>query len=134
MNKNTLYPVWAGFFILCGGLGFIPEPQGFLRFLMIALSLGFFLPPALLLYGAWQKKDRFTLKLIRNLALTSLILTVVVLIFSVMSITASEALGNFLHVLLVLISVPMVCGQYWVMSLFCWACLLLVSGKLLKKK
>ena len=129
MNKTSYYTVWAGIYILCAGLSFIPEPAGFLKFLMMALSLGFFLPPALLLYRAKKERDGFSVKLIRNLSLASLVLTAAVLIISVLSFLAPEWVGNFLHILLILVSVPMVCGQYWVLSLFCWACLLMVSLK-----
>ena len=129
MNKTSYYTTWAGISILCAGLSFIPEPAGFLKFLMIALSLAFFLPPALLLYRAKKERDVFTVKLIRNLSLASLALTAAVLIISVLSFLAPEWVGNFLHILLILVSVPMVCGQYWVLSLFCWACLLMVSLK-----
>ena len=129
MNKTSYYTTWAGISILCAGLSFIPEPAGFLKFLMIALSLAFFLPPAMLLYRAKKERDVFTVKLIRNLSLASLVLTAAVLIISVLSFLAPEWVGNFLHILLILVSVPMVCGQYWVLSLFCWACLLMVSLK-----
>ena len=129
MNKTSYYTTWAGISILCAGLSFIPEPAGFLKFLMIALSLAFFLPPAMLLYRAKKERDVFTVKLIRNLSLASLVLTAAVLIISVLSFLAPEWVGNFLHILLILVSVPMVCSQYWVLSLFCWACLLMVSLK-----
>lgn len=129
MNKTSFYSVWAGIYILCAGLSFIPEPAGFLKFLMIALSLAFFIPPACLLYRAKQEGDKFTVKLVRNLSLASLSLTVLVLIVNLLTFMAPEAVGNFLYVLLVLVSVPMVCGQYWVLGLFCWACLLMVSLK-----
>ena len=129
MNKTSYYTTWAGISILCAGLSFIPEPAGFLKFLMIALSLAFFFPPAMLLYRAKKERDVFTVKLIRNLSLASLVLTAAVLIISVLSFLAPEWVGNFLHILLILVSVPMVCSQYWVLSLFCWACLLMVSLK-----
>lgn len=129
MNKTSYYTIWAGIYILCAGLSFIPEPAGFLKFLMIALSLAFFLPPAMLLYRAKKERDEFMVKLIRNLSLASLVLTAAVLIISVLSFLAPEWVGNFLHILLILVSVPMVCSQYWVLSLFCWACLLMVSLK-----
>ena len=134
MNKTSYYTTWAGISILCAGLSFIPEPAGFLKFLMIALSLAFFLPPAMLLYRAKKERDVFTVKLIRNLSLASLVLTAAVLIISVLSFLAPEWVGNFLHILLILVSVPMVCSQYWVLSLFCWACLLMVSLQLEKKR
>lgn len=133
MTKTTYYTLWAGLFILCAGLGFIPEPAGFLRFLLTALSLCFFIPPALLLHFAGEKGDKLTLKLVRNLSLASLGLTMVILIANFLSLMAPEAVGNLLYVLLVIVSAPMVCSGYWVLSLFCWACLLMVSLSKLKK-
>ena len=127
MNKTSFYTVWAGIYILCAGLSFIPEPAGFLKFLMIALSLAFFIPPAWLLYRAKQEGDNFTVKLVRNLSLVSLALTVLVLIVNLLTFMAPEAVGNFLYVLLVLVSTPMICSGYWVASLFAWACLLMAT-------
>lgn len=134
MTKTAWYTLWGGLFILCAGLGFIPEPAGLLRFLMTAISIGFFIPPGFLLYGAYRNQDNQTLRLIRNLSAGSLLLTLAVLICNFLSLMAPEALGNFLYVLLVFVSVPMICSQYWVISLFLWACLLMVSLKYLKRK
>ena len=35
---------------------------------------------------------------------------------------------------IIIVSTPMICGQYWVLSLFLWACLMIWAQKLLKKK
>ena len=69
MNKKVLFVLWGVLFILCAGLGFMPEPQGALKILMTALSVLFFLPPAVLLY----RSDRDTSLLIRNLSALSAI-------------------------------------------------------------
>lgn len=74
------------------------------------------------------------LTVIRNLALTSLVLTVALIMANFFSLMAPEGLGNALYVLLVIVSAPMVCSQYWVLSLFGWACLMLWTRSLLKKK
>ena len=134
MNKTAYFTLWGGLFILCAGLAFIPEPDGFLRILMIGLSIAFFIPPALLLYNADKSGDKSTIRLIRNLALWSLALTVLVLIGNFLSLMAPEAVGNILFVVLVIVSTPMICGQYWVLGLFLWACLLMGSLSLLPKK
>ena len=130
MNKKTLFVLWGILFILCAGLGFIPAPAGAMKGLMTALSVLFFLPPALLLYRA----DRETAMLIRNLSLLSLGVTLVTLILNFVMAVSSEFLGNVLHYILVIVSSPMVCSGHWAMSLFLWACLLMVSRSLLKKK
>ena len=134
MTKTAWFTVWSGLFILCAGLGFIPEPTGLLKFLLTGLSIGFFVPPAMVLYTAREEKDKSAIRLVRNLAAASLVLTVVTLVCNFLSLMAPESVGNILYVVLVIVSAPMVCSQYWVLSLFLWACLLMVSLNLLKKK
>ena len=134
MSKKFLYTLWGALFILCAGLGFIPAPAGFLKFLMVALSLAFFAVPACLVKQLEKERNRMHLTVIRNLALTSLVLTVALIMANFFSLMAPEGLGNALYVLLVIVSAPMVCSQYWVLSLFGWACLMLWTRSLLKKK
>ena len=50
MKKSTLLLIWGILYIICAGLGFIPEPQGMVRAMLFLVSLLFFLPPAVLLY------------------------------------------------------------------------------------
>ena len=133
MKKPLLAVLWAGLFIVCAGLGFIPEPEGTLRILLTGLSLLFFLPPALLLYDACGKQDRATVQLIRNLAALSLGLTVVLLILNFLTVFSSEALGQIMHYVLIIVSCPMICSGHWAMSLFLWSCLLTASIRQLKK-
>ena len=133
MTKKLYYILWAGLFILCAGLGFIPAPSGFLKYFMTALSVLFFLPPAALVYFAGKQADTLTLKLIRSLSAASLGLTLFLLIANFMTLMAPESLGNVLYGVLVIVSSPMVCSGCWVLSLFLWACLLMACQKLLKK-
>ena len=134
MNTTAYYALWAGMYILCAGLGFIPEPAGFGKFCLMVLSIGFFVPPACLLRRASEEKNSMDILLVRNLAVASLVLTVVLIIGNFMSMLAPEAVGNVLYTLLVIVSAPMICSQYWVISLFFWACLMIWAQKLLKKK
>ena len=134
MNKTAYFTLWGGIFILCAGLGFIPEPEGFFRFALTTLSLLFFLPPAMLFRDAKKQKDRVVLKLLRNLSGLSLGLTLVLLIGNFLSLMAPQWLGNVLYGVLVIISAPMVCSGYWLLSLFLWACLLTACFSALKQK
>ena len=134
MKKSTLFALWGGLFIICTALGFIPEPAGAVRFFLTALSLLFFLPPAALLYRAKQEKDTPTVQLVRNLCVLSLAVTMAALIANFLSAFWPEFWGNVLHCVLVVVSCPMVCCGYWALSLFGWACLLMASLTLLKKK
>ena len=133
MKKSMLYTAWAVLFILCAGLGFIPNPGLAGGILMTALSVLFFVPPALLVYRAAREKDTDTLRLVRNLSLLSLSLTLTALVGNLLGAVYSETLGNFLHYLLIVVSSPMICSGYWVLSLFLWACLLMVTMKQIKK-
>lgn len=134
MKKSTLFALWGGLFVICAGLGFVPEPEGSLQILLVIFALAFFVPPMILLNQAKAGKDRSTLILIRNLAAMSLILTLVLLIANFMSFAASEVVGNILYALLIVITTPMICGQYWALSMFLWAYLMIACAAALKKK
>ena len=133
MNTTSFYTVWAGYFILCAGLGFVPEPAGFGKFLLMGLALGFFAVPGWFLAWLDKRGDRLHIRIVRNLAIASLGLTLGLILINFVSFMAPEAVGNLLYILLVIVSAPMVCGQYWVLSLFGWACLLFWAQSLLKK-
>ena len=129
MKSQFLYALWGALFILCAGLGFIPEPAGVLRVLLTGLSILFFLPPAVLVWKGRQEKDRMALSLVRNLSIASLSLSVLLIIANVLTVFRSELLGDILHGVLVVVSSPMICSGHWAMSLFFWACLLISSAR-----
>ena len=124
MKNSSWFALWGGLFIVCAGLGFVPAPLGAVKWLLVALSVAFFLPPVVIARRAVQKKDRMTLRLLRDLSIASLVLTVVVLIGNFFTVMAPEAVGNAMYIVLVVVSTPMVCGQYWLLSLFLWAFLM----------
>ncbi|MGM9604361.1 MAG: hypothetical protein ACI3XG_04785 [Faecousia sp.] len=134
MKKSSLMVVWGIFYIICAGLGFIPEPEGAVRIFLTAISVLFFVPPAILLFDAFAGRDRKTVLLIRRLAALSLGVTLVLLIANFLAALGGEWLGSLLHVLLVLCSAPMFCSNYWVLSLFLWAVLLVASMQKWKEK
>ena len=129
MKSQFLYALWGALFILCAGLGFIPDPAGALRVLLTGLSILFFLPPALLVWKGRREKDRQTLMLVRNLSIVSLGLSVGLIIANFLMAFRSELLGDILHGVLVVVSSPMICSGHWAMSLFFWACLLISSAR-----
>jgi len=63
-------------------------------------------------------------------AIASLSLTLGLLVANMFTVLLSEQTGKLLHEILALVSAPMLCGQYWSISLFLWACLLF--GTLIK--
>lgn len=134
MKKQYLFALWGGLFALCAGLGFIPAPDTALQVLMTLLSVVFFIPGFLLLRLSSRSGDRDTAVLVRNLAAASLLLTLLLIIANFFSVLGSERLGNILYSILIIVSSPMVCSGYWVLSLFLWACLMIGAIKILRIK
>jgi len=120
MSNKALYAAWGVLFILTAGLGFIPEPEGPLSAGMTVLSILFFVPGFWLLYRG-EKKPVLILSII------SLASTLLCLVLNVWSVGMTADMGDFLHVLLGLVSTPMYCSRFWLLSLFGWACLLMGS-------
>lgn len=122
---------------MCAGLGFIPgfsqNVSAGAQAVLTVLSVAFFAPPAYLIYAAKKEKDAHTLKLVRGISLLSLGLTLLALVLNVLSAMGTVTMGNALFAVLIVVSSPMVCSGYWALSLFLWACLLMVSHSLLKK-
>lgn len=131
INNRILYIAWAVLYGL--GVAFSaflrPEEAWFVPGL--CLTVLFFVPPALLLYQAVRDKQTFPIRLVRNLCISSLVLTTLVLclIFVSVGVRAGTEIGVFLQVLLVLVSVPMMCSPVWAVDLFFWACMLMVCFK-----
>lgn len=125
MSKKSVYSLWGVLFILCAGLGFLQPAEGLLKVLLLLISLLFFLPPVWLLRKG-NVQDR---KLVRSLSVLSLLLTLGLLVVSFLTALQSEVLGRILHSMLTIVSAPMICSGYWVVSLFLWACLLMASRK-----
>ena len=129
MSNTVLYALWGGLYALCAGLGFVTEPGPALRLLMILLSVALFIPPFLLN----RKGNRRTRELVRNLAAAWLVITAILLPCNILSVLASETLGNFLHGLLTVISSPLVCCDSWALAIFLWACVFFDARGKLKK-
>ena len=127
MVRKSVAGLWGGLFIVCAGLGFIPRPSAFARNLMTLAAVIFFVPPAVLLWQARKQGDRHTRAVVRSLSLASLGLTVLLIALNIVFATASEAAGGLLNSVLIVVSSPMICGGSWALSLFLWACLLMVS-------
>lgn len=120
MSKNYLYMTWGVLYIVTAALGFIPEVDGPAAAGMTLLSIVFFVPGFILLYRG-EKKPVLILSVI------SLALTVLCLVLNVWSVGMSADMGDFLYWVLALVSAPMFCSRFWVLSLFGWACLLMGS-------
>ena len=125
MKNSMLYILWAVFYVMCAIVSLAPLSGTAGAVFSVLLSCLFFLPGGILVYRGIRQKNRKLLRTVRIVSLTSLALTLVFLVASFLTVLASETLGNVIHVLLTLVSVPMISSGYWVVSLFLWACLLM---------
>ena len=132
MKDGKLYALWGVLYIFCGLRGFIREPNGFVTALMVLLAVGFFVPGAVLLYRGYRQRNPGKIKVIRNISLVWLGMTLLLLVFNFLTAGATAVTGDLLYGFLVILSAPMFCGQAWVLSLFLWACLLMSSLTCLK--
>lgn len=126
LKELILYAIWFCLYLLCVGLGTVEQVEGVGKVLFLLTSLIFFIPGALLLVLAKQENNRKIALRVRIVSICSLALTVIVFCANVFA-AASSQMSGFLNDLLNLVSAPMFCSQYWVLSLFCWACLLWAS-------
>ena len=134
MTNKSLYIIWAVLFAICAALGFLVEPEGLDKGICVVMSLLFFLPPGAIVYLSWKKKDWEPVRLVRNLALGSLALTLAALVANFLTLGAPVLVGDVLYALLVILSTPMVCSQIWVISLVLWAALMWTCISVLSKK
>ena len=130
MKKNiVLYGLWGCFYILCMVLGYTVtgEITTAQQVGLTVISLAFFIPPTILLIDSYRHKDQKGLRALRIVSGLSLGLTFFLLILNVLSAAWSEAAGEFLNQLLILVSVPMATCGNWLISLFLCACLLFAT-------
>ena len=135
MNRKTkeiiLYAAWLCLYILCVGLGTVETVEGIGKVFFVLTSLIFFLPGIFLLMLGRQEDNKKTILRVRIISTCSLSLTVIVFCINIAAAASGQAAGRFLHDLLNVVSAPMFCAQYWIISLFGWACLL--WGSFMKK-
>lgn len=127
MKKIALYSIWMCMYILCIGLAYIQNPPAATKVALVVIALLFFVPGGILLWDALKAHDQKELLRIRVISIVSLSLTLIAFVANLMSIAAPKAVGDALYDVLILVSSPMVCSQYWIISLFLWACLLSAS-------
>ena len=127
MKEKILYALWACLYILCVGLGMVHDVDGFGKWVLILTSLLFFIPGGMLVYEGIRQQNKEMLLRLRLVCIGSLSLTLIFIVVNFLSVGASAAAGTVLYYCLMLVSAPMFCAQYWVLSLFAWACLLFSS-------
>lgn len=129
-KELILYAIWLCLYILCVGLGTVDQMEGIGKVFFILTALIFFIPGIILLVMGIREKKKKTVLRVRIVAVCSLVLTVVLFCVNIVAAAAGRV-SPVLHDLLNLVSAPMFCSQYWVISLFGWASLL--SASFMKK-
>ncbi len=127
MKKSLVYTLWSVLYCACVGFSFVKDPTVGEKVFLVALSLGFFAPPFVLAFWARKAESRKTLLALRLVSICVLVLSLGLLVLNLLSVYFSAHTGLVLYVLLVMFTPPMVCGQYWFLSLFLWACLLMLT-------
>jgi hypothetical protein len=134
MKKTALYIAWFCLFLATVIFGSVEPGSKGMKIVMIALSVAFFIPPGILMYQGISRGDRAQVVLLRKISLISLAATFVLLVANFLSASASQQVGDVLYAVLIIVSAPMVCSRFWIISLFAWACILMTSLMYCPKK
>ncbi len=126
-KERLMYIIWIALYVGCVLLSLVDSVQGGGLVLIRIASLLFFVPGAVL--AGWGVKDnnKRILKTVRIVCLTSLVLTTVVLVANFLSVGATAQTGRIWNGILLLVSAPMSIVPFWALSLFLWACLLMMT-------
>ena len=127
MKEKLLYLNWACLFVMCVGFGTIVQRSVAGHIILMLLSLIFFVPGIILVYDGLKNDNKKMLRRVRIISLTSLFLTLSTIILNILLVRASEAVGNALNDILIVVSAPMFCCYWRGIGPFLWACLFISS-------
>lgn len=127
MKKSFAYISWGILYLLSVIFGLFSSPDAGEKWLLACFSILFFLPPFYLTALARKEQNHKTLLGFRVASICVLALSLILLVLNFLSVYFSANIGLMLFIFLVVFSAPMVCGQYWALSLFLWACLLMFT-------
>ena len=133
LTYKTLYIAWAAMFLLTAvlGLAFPAVEAGALRWVLMAVSVLFFLPPWLVVAKAKAEAHPWHLRMVRTLGILSVVLTLLMLCLNLRSVGLGEFAGMALNAALTVISAPLVCSNFFALPLFLWG--MLIMGTFGKK-
>ena len=127
MKKTVLYSIWGVLYCACVGFSFVsPTNAGGKAFLVI-LSLGFFVPPYILLFQAKKQENRKVIKTLRWISISVLVLAMILLALNILSVKFSAQTGLLVFVMLAMLAPPLACAQQFALCLFLWACLMMLT-------
>ena len=121
-------------YVLCAGLGFIPQRNVFVHILLGLVALAFYIPGIALLCRGVAEGSKKLIRQIRYISLTFLLLTLLLFVITILAVYAGDNAGIILNVILNFVSVPMFCCYWPGLALFLWACLFMGSFPRLWRK
>ena len=127
MKQKLIYLLWLFLYIICVGLGTIYADILALQIFQGVFAAMCFVPPVLLVLEGLKKDQKKYLVQIRVISIVSLVLTLIFMIANIAAVYASEAIGNTLNQIYILVAAPMHCLPYGFISIFLWACLLMLT-------
>ena len=136
MKKSTVFAIWGGLYALCVAMNFLAAyrvPVGWAKAPFVLVSLLFFIPPFYLLFLSKKDKGKKTINALQIISIVSLALFVVLFCLNLASVNWSATTGRVLFYLLISLCAPVVCSQFYVLPLYLWACILMVTRKFKKR-
>jgi len=127
MKQKLIYLLWLFLYIICVGLGTIYADILVLQLFQGLFALLFFVPPVLLVLEGLREGQKKYLVQIRTISIISLALTLIFMIANIAAVYATESVGNTLNQIYILVAAPMHCLPYGFISIFLWACLLMLT-------
>lgn len=128
-KKTIVYIVWAVWYLLCMFLCFGKTPVGWAKAPFVLVSLLFYVPPFYLLFLSKKDTTKKTVVALRCISGTSLGLFLVLFVLNILSANWSAQAGRILYYLLIIFCAPVMCGQFFVLGLYLWAAILMVTLK-----
>ena len=127
MKKRYLYILWAVLYCACVGFSFARTTNTGGRVFQVLLSLAFFVPPYVRVFQAKKEENRKAIKTLRWISIGVLVMSMVLLALNIASVKFPTRAGTVLFVLLTILAPPLACGQQFALSLFMWACLMMLT-------
>lgn len=128
MKRKTLWILWIVLYVCCVALSAFFEPGVFTGFVGVC----FFVPPAMLLVQGIKDGHRKSVRVIRWLAIASLVLTTLSFGGVILTVRSGEMVQNLANVALMVFGAPVMCFRSAAASLLLWA-VLLFAGFIRKK-
>ena len=121
MKTKRYWLCWLYLYVLCAVLSFLPEPEGFLWWLMLVIGLVFFVPGVVLVYQADVRDRLNVVKQVKKVSIIALVVDVFLICINIASSLLPAAWGLVFQWILNIFASPMGCGQNPALTMFGWA-------------